>query len=469
VYVCGATRHVSPLGTSREPFATVATAARTIQAAIDGSERGDEILVHGGTYREALRLRRHGLRIRAVPGERVVVVAPLTVDGAPTDDSAVQVDPDAHGTSLQGIDIAGGFYGVSLETRWDWGEADRGGVRDVIIEDCTIHDTGRDCVKVKPGCDGTVIRRCRIHRSGRFYGTETPQDERNAEGIDNVNGDRMVVQNCHIHDTASTGCYVKGGATGCLVEATLVEDCGEAGLLLGFDTSPEFFDGQANPGMYESVDCTVRNCVVRRTGYAGIGIYASRNAGVVNNTVIDTARRGHAPLYFGLTLQDWDPDARRPASTGSSVFNNIVVQPAGSTTTVVAFRAMQHDRLGRLSSHVGRPFLDHNLYYVAGARSPRFRDDRPELQGRDGLDLDLAAWRRASGCDSHSRQTDPLLASGSGAPRPASSAAPVVDTGLSQQGMHEQRDFVGSPRLVGSAVDLGACEYTPSGPERTSP
>ena len=85
-----------------------------------------------------------------------------------------------------------------------------------------------------------------------------------------------------IHDTATTCVYVKGGSIGAIIERVRAERCGELGIALGFDTSPEFFDTNANPGYYENIDGIVRNCFVRDTGFAGIGLFASRDAQVLH-------------------------------------------------------------------------------------------------------------------------------------------------------------------------------------------
>src|SRR5688572_3226060 len=126
-----------------------------------------------------------------------------------------------------------------------------------------------------PKGNRVTIRRCEIFNSGRLYPPGTPFDNKNAEGIDNVSSDFTLVQDCYVHDIATTGVYFKGGATDCIVERTRVERCGQAGILLGFDTSPEFFDTDANPRYFESIRCIARNCIVEDTNYAGIGLYAA--------------------------------------------------------------------------------------------------------------------------------------------------------------------------------------------------
>jgi len=48
------------------------------------------------------------------------------------------------------------------------------------------------------------------------------------------------------------GCMQRVGANGTVIERCLVKDCGIAGILLGFDTSPEFFDTVVNPDYYKN-------------------------------------------------------------------------------------------------------------------------------------------------------------------------------------------------------------------------
>ncbi len=132
---------------------------------------------------------------------------------------------------------------------------DRSGASHILIEDCRIHDTGRDAIKIKPNCDDITIRRCEIFRTG--VGPANAADP-NAEGIDCVNGDRILIQDCDLHDIHSTGIYLKGGSTDAVVERCRVTRCGEGGILLGFDTSPEFFDLTVNRAYHENIRGKVR-------------------------------------------------------------------------------------------------------------------------------------------------------------------------------------------------------------------
>src|SRR5690606_18223361 len=142
------------------------------------------------------------LTLRSAPGTR----AHIHCDPDTPDSVTVQIDPGASGSVLSNLEISGGhYYGVMLQTNWYQGRPDTDtGASDVLLEDLVIRDTGRDGIKVTPRSRRVTIRRVEIHGTGR-------RDPSNADGIDNVNGDGMVVEDSYIHDTATSGLYFKGG------------------------------------------------------------------------------------------------------------------------------------------------------------------------------------------------------------------------------------------------------------------
>jgi hypothetical protein len=439
-------------GTVGAPFRTI---ARALQAAVDG----DAVELRGGTYREAgeVRFRRPGVTLRSAAGEWAVIEAP--VDDEDQFAVCVWIDPDADRTTLSRLEIVGGaYYGVVLQTKWDWGDPnDREGACHVTIEDCVIRGTGRDGIKITPNCDDVLIQRCEIYDTGIGPLNASAQ---NAEGIDCVNGDRVTIRDCHIHDVFSTGIYLKGGATDGLIERTRVERCGAAGIMLGFDTSPEYFDLGANPSYYENIRGTVRNCVVRDTGWEGIGMYAASNPVVYNNTLVDVCTGNvHAAIYFGLTFQDWDPGAGRPASVGAVIRNNLIAQPAGFADET--FEIRYANELGGMSALAGWPSMDHNGFFVAGGGAARFSDRRP------GSTLDggsLAQWRAHSGADGRSRTDDPLFADAAGGNYALAANSPYVDAGTNAAWMAGATDFAGAARIAGGTVDVGALEFGSAAP-----
>ena len=258
----------------------------------------------------------------------------------------------------------------------------------------------------------------------------------------------MLVEDSHVHDTATTGIYFKGGASDVIVQRNRIENAGMSGILVGFDTSEEFFDLEANPEYYEAVRGVVRNNLIRNTGYAGIGLYAARDAVVANNTIIDAARLGHAALYFGIPFQDWDPKAGRPASVNPLIRNNLLIQHG---RTCVEIRWSRE--LGGLSALAGSPGTDFNAYGNHGGDC-RFVDMRTSGPLFGGLDLD--GWRQREGSDAHSLEAD-IEVEADGA-LPAGSAA--IDRGATIEQVSDDLDG----RKRSPPFDIGALESAPRSP-----
>jgi hypothetical protein len=431
---------VSPTGSDTTGDGSESKPYRTITHVLAAvAKPGDTIILRAGEYREQVRIRIPRITIRSHSNEWAVISQPITMDGN-NPLMPVMFDVDSDGGKLQRVEVKGGFYAVFLQTKWDWGEADRSGATDITIEDSKIHDSGRDCIKVTPGSDRVTIRRTEVYNSGMAY--PPGETDKNAEGIDLVNADDALIQDCYIHDTATTGVYLKGGARRGVVERTRVERAGAMGIALGFDTSPEYFDLTENPDYYENIDGIVRNCVVEGAQLAGIALYASQNAKVLNNTIIDTAREAHAPIYFGVTFQDYDAMAKRPANRAPTVMNNLVSQPRAGTCVAIRYS----NELGGLSGLSGAVTIDNNLYWAAGGACT-FSDGRsPGLDGGS-----LAAWRTHIGGDANSIAGDPKLAAGG----KLQSGSAAIDKGVVRPEV--SLDIDGRARTA--PVDIGADEF----------
>ena len=442
--------YVSPSG-NNSGEGTISSPYRTISYALEQSQAGDTIILREGEYNEAIRIRNQRITIKNYQGEHVLVYTPINDENI---DTTIIIDVDADGTVIDGLEITGGYYyGIMLFTKWDWGEEDRTGATDITIKNCNIHHTGRDCIKITPQCDRVTIENCEIHHSGARYGE-------NAEGIDNVNSDYMVVRNCYIHDTGSTGVYVKGGGTNAIIEKNIIENCGEIGVAIGFDTSPEYFDIEINPDRYEAIDSIVRNCLIINTELAGIAFYAAKNCGAYNNTLINTANSGHSEIYFGITLQDWEPDSDpndgigyRPPNTGITVKNNIVYRDNSSTTPAVSIRTFYHEGdVGRVNGYKEdeMPEMDNNCYFHKNS-SIYFSDSRP---GNEMENATFTQWQQHIDGENNSLVKDPLFAEG----YKLQSESPCIGKGDSNVPVDDDLD--GNRRNI--PFDLG-CYQTNSG------
>jgi len=399
--------YVSPNGNDSTANGTIEAPYKSINTALATAEPGDTIILRSGIYREGInvRIRTPDITIKSAKGEWAVIDL-TTFDNGADEDSGVYFDVDSSGGKLQSVEVIGGFYAVCMETKWDWGDpADRTGASNIIIEDCILHDSRYDVIKVKPNCNNITIRYNEIYNSGQAFAGRLQNGEDNAEGIDNVNGDNMIVHNNYIRDICSNAIYAKGGATDVLIENNRIERAYGGGILVGFDTSPEFFDTAVNPQYYENIRCVVRNNLIIDTGWEGIGLYGSKDAEIHNNTLVNVANGGqyHSAIYFGLTYQDWEDYAGRPATVNPNIHHNIVYQPYDIVRPMIEIRYA--DELGGMYALEGDPAMNDNCYYIEG-KSALFSDYRPNSVLEDA---DLSAWQSHIGGDNGSLEIDPDL------------------------------------------------------------
>jgi len=409
--------YVSPTGNDATADGSIGKPYKSINTALGKAQPGATIILRSGTYREGRRVRiqKSNITIKSAKGEWAIIDL-TTYDAGNNEHSGVEFYAEdqvtggiVSGCKLQCVEVKGGYYAVCFETKWDWGKPDRRGASDNIVEDCILHHSTDDVVKVKPNCVNNIIRYNEIHHSGQAHinHPDYPTGQRNAEGIDNVNGDKMHVHNNYIHDICSNGIYAKGGATDVLIENNRVERINGAGIALGFDTSPEYFDIAVNPHYYENIRGVVCNNLIMDTGWEGIGLYASKDAQVYNNTLVNVAKLGmfsRSAIYFGIVTQDWKPHQGRPDNVNPTIHHNIVSQPAGNTMPMIEIRLDNNSELGVLSGLSGSPTMNNNCYYIAG-KSATFTDNRPGGIKNAGL----AAWKTHISGESGTIEANPSL------------------------------------------------------------
>jgi hypothetical protein len=418
-------------GTLAQPF-------KTIPAAIQAASPGDVIELRGGTYTSnEIRIGVSNLTLRSYPGEWAVIVAPTNIEDV---SSCIWYDePEVTGGTLERLEIVGGYYyGISFETNWDWGLPTIKGASNITIRSCKVRDTGRDCIKIKPACNGIQILACELYNSGVGVSNLPANGGPNAEGIDNVNGDGMVVRNCYIHDISTSGVYVKGGAKDCIIEENLIYGTGEAGILLGFYTDAEYFDQDGtNSAYYECQYSVARNNIVHNTGGAGIGFFAARNCSAYNNTVVTPSASFHAPLYVSPG-EIWidDNTTLTPACFNIQAYNNIFVDQSGTSDEDYTVQL----REGALS---GTNEINRNLYHKTNG-SAKFDD------GVTWPALTFSQWKSQLGFDANSLETNPLIDNN----LHLQAGSPAIDAGKTSPA---QRDYDGHPRA--GTLDLGADEF----------
>jgi Right handed beta helix region len=403
------------------------TPVATIQYAINHAEAGDTIIVRGGNYSGGITVDKPNLTIVGAAGEDVRISSPNDNESI---QSAIRITEDASHTTLQNLDISGGYYyALKTESTWDTGVSDPHGASNLTIRNCRLHDSGRDVIKFTPGTNHSRILSSEIYNSGR-------RDGSNAEGIDAVQANYALVRNSYIHDTTTNGIYYKGGSIGTIIERNRVSNVAYSGILLGQSSDENWFDTSANPGYYESIGGIVRNNIVTNCEGAGIGAWSALNAQIYNNTLSNVANS----MFSGLLIQGQEhwpstgPQAGQDVvipSTNVAMFNNIVV--------VNSDRPVLEIREGGLTGSLS---LSNNIY--------RSTNGRPVFSDLDlGFRGSMGAWR-ALGRDAGSRVADPKFRDGNNFTIRGNS--PAANRGIAAAGL--VRDFNGDART--GAVDIGA-------------
>jgi len=401
--------YVSPDGNDASATGSITLPYKSINAALGKAGAGGTVILRGGIYREgaAVRIRNSNITIKSRKGEWAIIELPIKNPDC-GESSTFTFDPEVSHCKLQSVEVIGGFYAVCLNSKWAWhGPDDEVAASDILIEDCKLHDSKYEVVKVKPNCNNVTIRYNEIYNSGRAeLGTDNwLNGDAHGEAIDNVNGHNMKVQNNYMHDL-NIGLYAKGGATDLLIENNLIENVLGAGIQLGFDTNLEWFDSSANPDYYENIRGVVCNNLIINAGWEGIGLYASKDAKVYNNTVVNAVNgRGqyHSALYFGVVPQDGQIGYGHPANLHSEIHHNIVCQSATSNKPMIEIRYSLD--CGGMSAYSGMPAMHDNCYYITG-KSAKFNDQRP------GSKLDNAgfiAWKSHISGDNGSIEADPAF------------------------------------------------------------
>ncbi len=89
-----------------------------------------------------------------------------------------------------------------------------------------------------------------------------------------------------------------GGSYNNLVTRTAIVNTGY-GVNLGFSaTEIEYMDPQANPQLYECLNCTVSNCIIAWAQFAGVAMWAAQAPTVVQNTIWQAQQLAQAAILF---------------------------------------------------------------------------------------------------------------------------------------------------------------------------
>ncbi|MFM7071457.1 MAG: Calx-beta domain-containing protein, partial [Planctomycetota bacterium] len=429
---------------------TVDAPFQTIRRALDAARPGDTITLRNGVYEGGVTIDVDSLTIRSAPGEWAVIESPLTLPEDGRANSVIRYNFDITAGKLENLEITGGYYyGVMM---WDWWDSDFSagsrhfGASGITLDGVKVHDTGADAIKITPGADNIVILNSEIYNSGR-------RNTDSADGIDNNNGDNMVVRDTYVHDVPGIGILTSGGAVDAIIERNLVKDTGGAGIVAGYYTELEWIDPVRNPGHYASINPMVRNNIVVDTAHAGVGVYGADSARIYNNTIVNAAREAQAPIQFGgydMWVSNIAPSYEHIASRNPLAENNLIVTNPENGTRMVDIRE---------GAITGQLTLDYNQYFHSGNRPVLFIDRN--VTGDATPEQQLSQWQTNYGFDQHSTVANPQLA----ADWHLTTGSPAIGRAINLAGLSQ--DFDGNTRVDGQA-DVGADEFN-AGPRLATP
>ncbi len=443
----------------------------TIQAALDAAVAGDVIEVSSGAYHEKIVFPRSGapgqpITLRAAAGE-----SPVLDGTGVAGENMVWIDSKSHlrlvGFEIRnhlGVDDGSGVRitgaGTDLEIEGNVIHEIRGGhamgitvygtepepISDLLIAGNRIFDCDparSEALTVNGNVDGFEIRGNLVRDVNNIgidmIGGETKIQPDPALVARNglVSGNTVIHANSIYDDGYAAGIYVDGGRD--IVIENNVVTLSDLGIEVGAE----------NGGVVAS-GVVVRNNVIflnERAGlvFGGFAAAAGRADGnafrgntLYGNNTVGEDRQG---TYFvgGGVAEVWVQFAE-----GNVIENNIVY--AGEENVFVG----SYDP----GSSVGNAF-DHNLYWSgAGVEIGEWSWNGTYYEG-------FAAWRAGTGQDASSLAADPLLADPEAADFHLDPASPAVDAGNpAYVPAVGETDLDGEPRLLGSAVDVGADELS---------
>jgi len=393
------TFYVDPAGNDSAAGSSAAP-WRTLQKAADTVRAGDLVIVRAGHYA--------GLY--------------LTTSGTATDPITFRGEPGAivdsqNPRTQDGINLEGASY-VVVESFTVTG-VPRAGIRSVVNHHVTIRNNTGD-LNGRWGIltgfsDDLLIENNVMSRSQAEHGIYVSNS-----------GDRPVIRRNHVWGNNANGIHMNGDLSqggdgvisGAVVEDNIIHDNGVAGG-----------SGINGDGVQSSI---IRNNLLYNNHASGISLYQidagqpARNNQILNNTIVMAS-----DARWAINIQN--------ASTGNVVRNNILFN--------------QHPFRGSIA--------------ISADSLPGFVSDTNAIMDRFSMDggdtrVTLAAWRSASGQDSHSIVATPamLFANFAGNDYHLSATSLARDAGGSIANVTD--DLEGAPRPQGSAFDIGAYEFPAS-------
>ncbi len=356
-------------GALAAPFRTLAKAVRAV-------EPGDTIELREGTYAGGIIVSRAGtpdawITLRPYKKEKAVIDG----EGKPV---AVYFYNDNFSPVywiMQGLEVKGGGYTVKIDTPR------------VKLLNNNLHGASEDIVKIVKTADEVTVSGNEIHHNNARNGA-------NAQGVDIMGANNVLVADNYVHDIPSIALYAKGNASHTVFENNRVENIYARGIMLGQNSGRQFLDPNKP---YESYDGIIRNNVIKNTRGACLATASSLNVKIYNNTCYNVASEFNGAIFVS------NESELGQAGTNVEIKNNIIVANGNRPMVHVAVNAMTDDATLN---------IDGNVYWTAkGPEAVTFSWDRGAGESKPSTPSFWAVkfdkWKRMTGKDVSSVIADP--------------------------------------------------------------
>ncbi|MHB8252366.1 MAG: right-handed parallel beta-helix repeat-containing protein [Acidiferrobacter sp.] len=406
----GQTYYVATTGSDSNNGLSPQTPFLTIQHAIETVGPGGTVEIMGGTYTGGITIDHPGTAagwIIMEPYQNQQVI----IDGSNTMDDVFFYNSTGAPTywEMKGLTIVNAQqYTVQIS------------VPDVKLVDNDISGSADDLVKLVQAAHNVVVWGNQVHNNNAAPGT-------NAQGIDMVGSQNVLVAHNNVYNIASIGMYCKGNAGNITFEDNTLNNIYSRGIMLGESTGVQYL----LPGKtYESYNSIVKNNVITNDQSACLAESSSYNAEIYNNSCYNTAIARHGAIMIS------NESALGQAATNVYIRNNIIYNLTNRPTEVIAPKAM---------TDYTTLHIDHNMYY--NPNGVTFEWDDKNIYG-----MAFATWQQTTGLDKSSIVANPLYANTS--TLTVSANSPALNAGIVLPSV--MHDFNGVVRPTSGSYDLGA-------------